>query len=978
MVRSTTRGTPFSSSVILLDAMVVLAVVVVAAIAAAIEIPCSPMIAFTARRTPTPTGTRGNGSVKRNRVIPCRSSRVLLVRTVAAVLLALVLPARAAAQNSGDAGAPTDAGARADRDEVHAPELVEFVKADYPAAALEARTEGTVVLRLTIDVAGRVAEAKVMQPAGNGFDEAASAAALRFRFAPARRGDTPVRVRILYRYEFRLPAPPPSGDLMGTVTVGDHGRTRPAVGAEVTATTVDGASASTRTDANGRFRFEGLRTGACRVVVRSPGLGEAESRTEVAPGVSTRVVLRLEPAAEKAPLEVTVRGQSEAERRRQSAEAVTVIENEQAKRESSDLGEVLARTQGVGVRRAGGLGSGQRFSLNGLTDDQVRFFLDGVPLELAGYPFGVANVPVNLIERIEIYSGVVPVRFGADALGGAVNLVTDDHLRGHKVAASYEVGSFDTHRLTLFGRYQHEPTGFFARATGFFDYARNNYPVDVEAPDERGRLSPVRVYRFHDAYRAGGGNAEVGLVDRPWAKRLLLRVFVTDYDKDYQHNVVMTVPYGEVNYAEMSSGASLRYEQPLGRGVSLSAFGGYAYTRSRFLDVATCVYDWFGRCVRDRTTPGETDTRPHDQVYWDHSGFGRVNLSWRIHPAHALRLSLAPTYLTRTGDERRQSDPDGRDPLTAARKLLTFVNGVEYQLDLLRDRLQNILFVKEYVQILHSEEPRPGGVFRQRDRDTHRFGVGDGLRFRFTPWLYAKASYEWATRLPRPDEVFGDNAFVIANLELEPETSHNVNLGLTLDARDTPSGSWRATVNGFLRDAHQLIVLLGNDRVQSYQNVFGARSLGVEGAVGWTSPSEYLVLDANATYVDLRNTSSEGAFGDFEGDRIPNRPYLFANASARLQLRRLFAPGDELSLTWNTRYVHKYFRGWESVGAVEFKQVIPAQLVHGVGLGYLVRGDHGSLSTTLEVQNLTDAPVFDLFGVQRPGRAFFGKTTAEF
>src|SRR5262249_42728125 len=160
--------------------------------------------------------------------------------------------------------------------------------------------------------------------------------------------------------------------------------------------------------------------------------------------------------------------------------------------------------EGVGVRRGGGLGAGTRFSLNGLTDDQVRFFLDGVPLERAGYPFGIANVPVNLVERVEIYSGVVPVRFGADALGGAVNLVSDHDLRGQKVGASYEVGSFDTHRVTLSGRYQDEATGLMARATGFFDYARNDYPVDVEAPDESGRLSPARVHRFHDAYRATG------------------------------------------------------------------------------------------------------------------------------------------------------------------------------------------------------------------------------------------------------------------------------------------------------------------------------------------------------------------------------------------------------------------------------------------------------------------------------------------
>src|SRR5262249_10615613 len=116
-------------------------------------------------------------------------------------------------------------------------------------------------------------------------------------------------------------------------------------------------------------------------------------------------------------LEVTVRGApSDAQRLQQSAEAVNVIDTRKPKQQTADLGEVLARTQGVAVRRDGGLGSNARFSLNGLYDDQIRFFLDGVPLDLAGYPSGIADIPVNLVDRVEVYRGVVPIRFGADAL----------------------------------------------------------------------------------------------------------------------------------------------------------------------------------------------------------------------------------------------------------------------------------------------------------------------------------------------------------------------------------------------------------------------------------------------------------------------------------------------------------------------------------------------------------------------------------
>jgi TonB family protein len=679
-----------------------------------------------------------------------------------------------------------------------------------------------------------------------------------------------------------------------------------------------------------------------------------------------------------APLDVTIRDPSEAARRQQSAEAVTVVETAKAQRESADLGEVLARTRGVGVQRGGGLGSTTRFSLNGLTDDQVRFFLDGLPLELVGFPFGIANVPLNLVSRAEIYSGVVPVRFGADALGGAVNLVSADDQRGRRVALTYQVGSFDTHRLTVSARHLHAPSGFFARANGFFDVARNDYAVDVEVADERGRLSPATVHRFHDAYRADGLNVDLGLVERPWAKRFLLHVFATDHDREYQHNVVMTVPYGGVTYGETARGASLRYERVIGEGWGVDGVVGYSYTRGHFLDVATCVYDWFGRCVRERVQPGETGTRPYDQVTWEHTVFGRFNARARWTPTQALRLSLAPTFSMRTGDDRRQTDPSARDPLSADRRLLTTVAGLEHELTSVNDRAENILFAKIYSQVLRSEEPRPGNLFLHRDRGTYRFGLGEGFRFRFTPWLLGKASYEWATRLPRPDEIFGDNTFIVANLDLRPETSHNVNVTVALDAPTRRSGAWRATVNAFLREADQLIVLLGNDRVQSYQNVLAARSLGVEATAAWTSPGGWLALEGSGTYVDLRNDSSEGTFGVFAGDRIPNRPYLFAHGAARLQGTSVCVPNDQLSLAWNSRYVHSYFRGWESVGLAQSKQVIPSQTVHGVGLVYVAQGARATFSSSVEVQNLTDAQVFDFFGVQRPGRAFFAKTTAEF
>jgi vitamin B12 transporter len=156
--------------------------------------------------------------------------------------------------------------------------------------------------------------------------------------------------------------------------------------------------------------------------------------------------------------------------------------------------------------------------------------------------------------------------------------------------------------------------------------------------------------------------------------------------------------------------------------------------------------------------------------------------------------------------------------------------------------------------------------------------------------------------------------------------------------------------------------------------VYSARSLGVETALGWTSPGDYVVLDGNFTYVDFRNTSTAGAFASSEGARIPNRPYLFGNAAARVQFRNVAAARDELALSWNSRYVHQFYRGWEDLGAN--KLTVSAQLLHSLALTYLVKGDAATLSFTGELQNITDAAAFDFFGVPRPGRAFYFKATA--
>jgi len=74
----------------------------------------------------------------------------------------------------------------------------------YPLQAREDGVEADVPLELVVSREGAVESAQVLRRAGHGLDDAALAAARRFRFTPATKQGHAVRVRVAWTVEFRL------------------------------------------------------------------------------------------------------------------------------------------------------------------------------------------------------------------------------------------------------------------------------------------------------------------------------------------------------------------------------------------------------------------------------------------------------------------------------------------------------------------------------------------------------------------------------------------------------------------------------------------------------------------------------------------------------------------------------------------------------------------------------------------------------
>lgn len=126
---------------------------------------------------------------------------------------------------------------------------------------------------------------------------------------------------------------------------------------------------------------------------------------------------------------------------------VTVIDREQIERAgASSLTDILRAQPGVQISTNGGAGTASSVFLRGTNSDHVVVLVDGLRINSATLgTTSFENLPINQIERIEILRGPASSLYGADAIGGVIQIFTRkaeaDKLLAH---AAVGLGTYDT------------------------------------------------------------------------------------------------------------------------------------------------------------------------------------------------------------------------------------------------------------------------------------------------------------------------------------------------------------------------------------------------------------------------------------------------------------------------------------------------------------------------------------------------------
>jgi len=251
-------------------------------------------------------------------------------------------------------------------------------------------------------------------------------------------------------------------------------------GAEITARTADGRTATTAAGPDGRFTIEGPVAS-----LRAIAPGFAPTDVDV---VSSGLQVVLRPATFADSVVVTAtRG---AERLPSAASATVVTSAELSNSAAGALDDVLRSTPGFSLfRRSSSRVANpttQGVTLRGVSGSgasRTLVLADGVPLN---DPFGSwvywNRVPQAAVDRVEVVRGATGDLYGADALGGVVQVLTFSPDRT-RARATIEGGSFDTFRGSLFGGVENDGWA----AAGAFEGTTTDGAYTV-APEARGPI----------------------------------------------------------------------------------------------------------------------------------------------------------------------------------------------------------------------------------------------------------------------------------------------------------------------------------------------------------------------------------------------------------------------------------------------------------------------------------------------------------
>lgn len=736
-------------------------------------------------------------------------------------------------------------------------------------------------------------------------------------------------------------------------------------GLEGVSVVLKGTSKGVTTTETGFFLLTNLGEGTYTLVISSVGYSSREIAVQIKGG-SNSIQIYLQPFTTEL-TEVVIKGETEeaAEERevRSNVMPVTIITAQQIENRAGNLNEILARQAGVQIRMSGGLGSDSRISVRGLEGKRVQIFLDGNPLNTPDGSLGINDLPVQIIERIEIYKGSVPAYLGGDGLGSAVNVVLR-HRDVSYIDATVSRQSYNTQALGLILKKTFDKQGIEVGA-GVFD-TRSDNDYTMLSPYQPG----LEIKRDHDKYHSFLAGGAIRF-HKFWFDEIELEGALVLNDKQIQgiqQNIQGVTSNGKAGVMSMSLTKSSFAKGKLGLRYNF-LFGRFDI---RLVDTLSNNYQWDGTAVPSRTGRGELGIGPNLSQNLQQDIRQRVNLEYRVSRSVSLNLNNTSRYVDFQPTDDLANEWAGKNLYNFPGAIRNTITGLALENRWKDNRWLVSSALKHYYNhvdgfntsiYLNSSTPDPVS------HTTNELGYVLGLRHNFSPFLFLKASHERGVRLPNRTELFGDGVLITPSTRLVPEVSYNFNVGEVYDRALDEHRRLQVEVNGFLMQVDNLIQLAGNGLTLGYVNYAKASIKGADVEVKY-DVTRNLYASLNATYQTLTDinkvTPGTSVPNPTYGLALPNIPQLFLNWNAEYHRTNTLGAHSKTRVIYDGSFVDQYNFGFAI--SVYDKFIIPRYITHTVAVEQSFR--QGRYTVVGEVNNITDEVVINNFNQPLMGRTF--------
>ncbi|WP_407509341.1 TonB-dependent receptor [Elizabethkingia anophelis] len=733
---------------------------------------------------------------------------------------------------------------------------------------------------------------------------------------------------------------------------------------------VENTKIKTQTDQNGNFRIT-YKKGEATLAFSLDGYKKFRKKVNFS---NETAAVKIQLADDQSVVEeVTVHGKGKVKALQDGAFTVNAIDIAKLANTTADLNQVLNRTTGIKVRQQGGVGSDYTFSINGMSGKAVKFFIDGVPLEMLGKGVDLSTLPVNMADRVEIYKGVVPVHLSTDAMGGAVNIISPSASKNY-LDAGITVGSFNTQRINLNGQIKDDKTGIILRINSFYNHSDNNYTMkDMKIWNAGKNEYELRnVKRFNDRYQSVFGMAEAGVENKKWADYFFVGMSQSVFDKQIQTGSNQEVVYGGVKQNGQAHNYFMKYKKAnlFNDRLDLNVYAGFSKSVQKATDTLMRKYSWDG--MFEPSASSEKGGKSIMMQYEDRI-YSQLGANYRLANHHKLIFNYVLDYIKNTTFNSLDEKKEDVYPAKMTKQIFS----IAYQQDFFNKHWTNVFFGKYYRVGLQKM------VFDQATRTDNpvkdnfsSWGYGFATTVKIVKGLGAKGSFERSYRLVEPQEIFGDGVAVTSNMNLKSETSNNVNVGLYYN-HHWGAHAFRVEGAGYIRDTKDFIYTVPNlyNSTFKYENLSNIFTRGLEGELSYQYKRLLNVLmniSYNKAYDNTKfaNNNEEVISATYKKD-VPNQPWLFGNVNVSLGKDDWLQKDSRVELYYGLQMTEWFYKNWQSYGNPRNIPVIPRQTLHNIGISYSMK--NGRYNLAFDVTNLGDALAYDNFKLQKQGRAFYLK-----